>query len=368
MRILIFNWRDTKHPKAGGAEIVTLEHAKGWVKAGHTVTWFTASFEGAPAEDHIDGVKVLRRAGSLSVYLAAPFYYVFHSHEYDLVIDEIHGLPFFTPLYVSKPKIAFIHEVADEIWDYMAPFPINIVGKRLERLYFRLYRKVHFWTDAPSMIPHLSSMGMPASQITAIGCPITNPIAKKAATKEKVPTFIFVSRVVKMKGIEEVIKSFSFIRKEEPAAKLWILGGGDSSYVTKLKNMLAEYGLEGAVEFFGKVSEQEKLDCMGRAHILLHASVREGWGLVVLEAASQWTPAVVYNVTGLCDVVKAQETGIVVEENSPRAMASAAISLFRDTKQYRAMQKEGIRWVQSLTWDSAVSASIHLLTKVSGGK
>ena len=53
-----------------------------------------------------------------------------------IVIDEIHGLPFFTTLYVKKPKIAFIHEVANEIWDYMYPFPINILGKFIEPLYF----------------------------------------------------------------------------------------------------------------------------------------------------------------------------------------------------------------------------------------
>ncbi len=42
MRILILNWRDSKNPKSGGAEIVTLEHAKGWVINGHEVTWFIA--------------------------------------------------------------------------------------------------------------------------------------------------------------------------------------------------------------------------------------------------------------------------------------------------------------------------------------
>src|SRR3989344_1247979 len=41
MRVLILNWRDIKNPKSGGAEIVTLEHAKYWVKRGHNVTIFT---------------------------------------------------------------------------------------------------------------------------------------------------------------------------------------------------------------------------------------------------------------------------------------------------------------------------------------
>ncbi len=361
MNILIFNWRDTKHPKAGGAEIVTLEHARRWVEHGHSVTWFTASFAGAKPDEVVDGVKIVRRAGSISVYLAAPLYYFAHSREFDLVIDEIHGIPFFTPLYVRKPKIAFIHEVAGEIWDYMAPFPVNHIGKMLERLYFRLYKNIPFWTDAPSTIPHLQAMGIPTAQCTAIACPISNAPAAAQPQKEKKPTFVFVSRVVKMKGIEEVIKAFSFIRKEELNARLWIIGGGDSAYIETLKNMLYEYGLTESVDFLGKVSQKEKLERMGRAHMLLHASVREGWGLVVLEAASQWTPAVVYNVSGLCDVVKDKKTGIVVVENSPRALAQAAVLAIREKQFYAAMQKAGVQWVKSLKWDDVVKESLRLL-------
>ncbi len=363
MKILIFNWRDTNHPKAGGAEIVTLEHAKGWVQRGHSVTWFTAAFSGARRNEIIDGVSIVRAAGSLTVYLVAPFYYLRNRNSFDVVIDEIHGVPFFTPLFVRGPKVAFIHEVAGEIWDYMVPFPISYIGKTLERLYFRLYRNIPFWTDAPSTIPHLEALGIPKSHCTAIPCPITNEPTDKPVKKEKTPTFIFVSRVVKMKGIEEVIKAFSFIIKEEPEAKLWIVGGGDVSYMGKLKGMLREYGIEKSVLFLGKISQREKLERMGRAHILLHASVREGWGLVVLEAASQWTPSVVYNVSGLCDVVKDGKTGIVLRENSPREMAREALLLLRDMLRYREFQKAGVNWVKSLSWKNVIDESTTLLSK-----
>ncbi len=363
MRILIFNWRDVRHPKAGGAEIVTLEHAKGWVKAGHTVTWFTARFAGAPAEEAIDGVRIIRRAGSLTVYLAAPFFYFLHRNEFDFVIDEIHAIPFFTPLYVRKPKIAFIHEVADEIWDYMAFFPLNKIGKLLERIYFSFYRNVPFWTDAPSTIKHLVRFGIDESRCEAIACPITNAPFAKRPQKEKNPTFIFVSRVVKMKGVEEVIKAFSFIVKKEPRAHLWIVGGGDDPYIHKLKDMLHDYEITQNVKFLGKASEEEKLERMRRAHVLLHASVREGWGLVVLEAASQWTPAVVYNVSGLCDVVRDGTTGVVLAHNSPREMAQEALSLVHNDTRYAAMQEAGLRWVKSLTWEKAVKQSLALLSK-----
>src|SRR5258706_15516364 len=109
---------------------------------------------------------------------------------------------------------------------------------------------------------------------------------------------------------------------------LWIVGRGDSVYIALLKEMLVLYGVADHVVFFGGVSEEKKLELMRRAHVLLHASVKEGWGLVVVEAASQGTPAVVYNVSGLRDSVKNGETGIVLKENSPFHLAQEALLLF----------------------------------------
>ena len=57
MNILILNWRDVHHPKFGGAEIVTMEHAKGWVAAGHRVTWLTAGYSGAKKQSTVEGVN-----------------------------------------------------------------------------------------------------------------------------------------------------------------------------------------------------------------------------------------------------------------------------------------------------------------------
>src|SRR5579859_7769723 len=140
MNILILNWRDPKNPHAGGAELVTHEHAKAWVKKGNTVTWFTSLYPDAIQEEILDGVQIIRKGSSFTTYLLAPFYYLSHKKPFDVVVDEIHGIPFFTPLYVRKAKIAFIHEVAAEIWDYMYAFPINTLGKLLEPIYFTLYR------------------------------------------------------------------------------------------------------------------------------------------------------------------------------------------------------------------------------------
>jgi len=368
MNILLLNWRDRSHPKSGGAELVTMEHAKGWVRAGHQVTWLTGWYDGGRKEENIDGVHIVRRAGSLTIYPYGVAYLLVNGRKFDVIVDEAHGFPFFSPLFTRVPVVMFIHEIAGEIWDYMFSFPKNIIGKLLEHWYFRLYRHCFVWTDAPSTVEELVERGIARNHCVAIPCPIVKkgppkadrPLAEK---KEQLPTYIFVSRVVRMKGIEEVVKAFSFIVKEQSKAQLWIVGDGENAYIDELKTMMREYGIYDNVTFFGAVSEQKKYECMSKAHVLLHASVKEGWGLVVLEAASVLTPAVVYNVGGLKDVVKNGSTGVVIQNNSPQEMAQEAIRLYGDSARYQLYQKNGKTWVESLKWEDATKQSLALLQR-----
>ncbi len=364
MRVLILNWRDFRHPKSGGAELVTFGHAREWVKRGHSVTWLTSSYANARPKETIGGVFLMRRFGSLSIYLYAPIYVLLHAKDYDVIVDEVHGIPFFSPLFTRKPIVVFIHEIADNIWDFMYPFPVNRIGKILEALYFRVYRRNLFWTDAPSTIDELVRRGIPRKQCIAIPCPIERyQLSDRNYQKENNPTYLFVSRVVRMKGIEEVIKAFSFIVKEQSRATLWVVGGGDASYIRQLKQMMEEHGVLRRSVFWGKVSNEKKIRLMARAHVLLHASVKEGWGLVVLEAASVGTPSVVYNVPGLCDAVKQNKTGIVLKDNSPHEMAREAMKLYGDKARYRHFQKNCRTWVASLKWEDIAKQSLRVLQK-----
>ncbi len=364
MNILILNWRDPKNPKSGGAEIVTMEHAKAWAKNGHHVTWITSRFPRSKSSETIREVNIIRKGNYLTIYLLAPILYLFSKTKFDLVIDEIHGLPFFTPLYVRKPKIAFIHEVAGEIWDYMFPFPVNKIGKIIEPLYFKLYGNTKFWTDAESTVDDLVKKGIKRKNCLAINCPVLNELLKTLPQKETAPTFIFVSRVVKMKGIEEVIRAFFYILRDLKDAQLWIVGDGEQKYVEELKETMRSFSISPKVKFFGKVNERKKLKFMKKAHILLHASIKEGWGLVVVEAASQGTPAIVYNVSGLRDSVKNSKTGIVLRENTAKEMAREAINLIKDKKRYAAYQKNALAWAKSLTWGKATKQSLDLINNV----
>lgn len=364
MNILILNWRDPRNPKSGGAEIVTLEHSRAWVRNGNNVTWFSSRFKGSKEKEQNDGINIVRHGNSITVFFYACLFYLFSGQKFDLVVDEIHGLPFFTPLYVRKPKIAFIHEVAREIWDYMYPFPINKIGKMLEPIVLFPYRNTKFMTVSDSTKNALVEIGIKGDKISVVNNGIREKPLSILPSKEKIPTFIFVSRVVKMKGIEEVVRAFFYILKELKDARLWIVGDGEKAYVDELKETMESYSISTKVKFFGRVDDRKKFDLMKKANLLLHASVREGWGLVIIEAASQATPSVVYNVAGLKDSVKNGKTGIVLKENNAQEMAKQAIELLDNKKKYKFFQKNGLVLVNSLSWKQATIQSQLLLEEV----
>ena len=212
LKILILNWRDIKNPSSGGAEVLTHEIAKRWVGWGNGIYYLTSSFKGAKKEEIIDGIKIIRMgspdARNLfgSIHFQAFLYYLKNLRgKFDVVIDEIHGIPFFTPLYVKEKKVALICEVAGRIWDISFPFPFNLLGKYVEKNYFKFYKNINFLTISNSTKDELLGFGVERNKITVLPMGITKPSALPKFKKEKVPTIIFVARLVRSKGVEDAV-------------------------------------------------------------------------------------------------------------------------------------------------------------------
>lgn len=364
--ILILNWRCPKNPLSGGAEMVTLEHAKAWVKNGFTITWLAGSFVSAKQNEVIDGVQIYRYGSPISIYFLAPFLYWFKwGGKFDLVFDEIHGIPFLSPLWAWKSKkLAYIHEVAQEIWDEMLPFPINIFGKLYEKIYFNFYRNVPFLTGSNSTKQDLIRYGINEKHITVIPHGLFLTPVSAVPQKEKNLTLLYVSRLVKMKGIEDAIRIFAEIRKKSSDAKFWIVGSGEVSYVKKLHLLVNGLHLENAVTFFGYIDEKKKVELYQRAHFLLHTSVREGFGLVVIEANSQGTPALTYDVPGLRDVVKNGINGYIFQKNYYEPIATRALSVFSNNVSYYKLTLSSLSNSSDYDWNSITRQSYDLVQTI----
>ena len=135
LRVLVLNWRDIRHPQAGGAEQYMHQIARRWVAAGAHVTWFTARAAGQPSRrEVIDGIRVLRSGGELSLYLRAAARMVRSRADVDVVVDCQNGIPFFSPLFAGTdvPIVQVVHHVHQDQFDTRFPRPVAAVGRFLE--------------------------------------------------------------------------------------------------------------------------------------------------------------------------------------------------------------------------------------------
>lgn len=369
MNILIFSWRGPNHPNAGGAEISTHEHAKGWVKAGHNVILFTSAFDGCKREEIKDGVKIIRKGRQiLGVQWEAFKWYLFGKHpDFDLVIDQFHGIPFFTPVFVKAKKIGFIHEVTKEVWKLNPwPWPLNqlvgLIGKAFEPFIFKLlYQSIPFMTVSVSTKKDLTQWGIHPESITVVYNGISAPKSVQLLPKEKKKTVIFLGAISKDKGIEDALEAFKLINNHtKDKWQFWVAGKSDLRYMKQINNLAKNLKLLGRVKFFGFVSEKRKFNLLSRAHVLINPSIREGWGLVVLEAAVVGTPTVGYRVSGLTDSVLHGKTGILCNLK-PESCAQAIFDLIKDKERYEIMRRNCINRAKKFRWTDARKQSLVLL-------
>ena len=118
-----------------------------------------------------------------------------------------------------------------------------------------------------------------------------------------------------------------------------------------LKQQAAKLQLENNVRFTGMVAEEEKDAILRDAHLLLHTSVREGWGLNVVEANCNGTPAAVYPVAGLRESTLHDRTGLVATHETPEALADQIFGLLGDDPRYQRYRLGAWERAKTMHWD-----------------
>lgn len=368
MHILILNWRDIKNPAAGGAEVLTHELARRWVKKGHTVTQISSLFpDGSPFE-LIDGVQIIRkgkpdaRALTNSVhFLAYREYKNNFQGKVDYVIDEIHGLPFFTPFFVTEKKIALICEVADDLWVKIYGPLFGGIGRLVEIFNLRfVYQRIHYLTISYSTKKALLHNGVNEKKVHVIPMGIIPPQENIPLAKSGKHSLIFVGRLSKSKGVEDAIRVLKRVRDRLPDATLSIVGRGAESYTEYLQDKVRKASLASAIKFYGYVSEVEKFRMMAQSTLLICPSIKEGYGLTIPEAAVVGTPSVAYNVQGIRDIITSEVNGVLVESD-PEAMARGVIDLLEDTKRYKTIQENARVFAQKLTFEATAEKTLTFI-------
>ncbi len=364
LHVLFFNWRDTKHIYSGGAEVYIHEIAKRFVGDGNRVTVFCGNDNNQRAEEVINGVEIMRRGGTFSVYVYALFYYLLKFRgKVDVIIDCENGIPFFTPLFVKEPVILLVHHVHQEIFRAFLKFPLNYIAEFLEgNLMPLVYSKKKVVTVSQSSREDIISLGFTdPSRIEIIQNGVSGNVSILPAEKTTYPSFIYLGRLKEYKSVDIAIKAFSKILLKHKDARLSIVGWGET--YPKLKNLVNNLGLTESINFYGKVDEAKKIQLLSSAWAMIQPSLFEGWGLTVIEANTCKTPVIASRVNGLVDSVIDKSTGILVDVKDVDGFAKAMSEIISDPQYLQILSKEAEIWSKNFSWERSVQEFYQVIDK-----
>ncbi len=177
-------------------------------------------------------------------------------------------------------------------------------------------------------------------------------------TKSKDPLIVYVGRIKAYKRLDHLIKSFKTVQDKVNNSKLIIAGKGDQK---PLKKLSIELGIESSVEFYDEVSEEEKSRLLHQAWVFVTPSMKEGWGITVIESNACGTPAIAYDVPGLRDSVKYNYNGILVEDGNEKSLADTIATVLRDSSLRNNLSKNALEWSKQFSWDKSAEKFMEVI-------
>ncbi len=356
----------------GGAEIYTHQMMKRSDLSRFRIIHFSPYFEGCEREEEIDGVLYIHRGGIFTVIREARNYYRKNRSEIDFVVDQCNTHRFFTPFWVEKQKrIFFIHQLTREIWFRHMSFPFNLFGYLTESSLLKLSKKDNTITVSNSTKEDLLKLGFQKDKVFIVpeGIDFKHWGKEEFLPKEKVPTFIYVGRYAKYKGIDDTLEAFGLLKSEYPDARLLIIGKRNEEYIKKSLIPICEkyslqYDNQSDVDFRGFVSDEEKLELMSRSHSLIFPSLREGWGLIITEAAAVGTPSIVYDSAGTRDAVDNGNAGYFCVQNSIDSIFRKMKSVIENKRDYEEIRWKAYNFSKNFHWDNTGKAFTHFMESI----
>ena len=362
LKILVINWQDWTNPLSGGAEIHLYETFRRIAAAGHDVTLFCCHYEGAAKEEEIEGIRIIRHGTRNTFNFGVRRYYEknFSGKGFDVVVDDLNKIPFYTPRYVKEPVVAISHHFfGTSIFRETSLLP-GLYVYMAEKMVDYVYRNTPFIVVSESTRDEFIERGFPPENFTiaynALDHDRLRPTGRK---KRPVPTIGYFGRLKKYKSVDHVLQAFARVRKEVPEAELVIIGRGD--FRPALEKLAEELGISDAIEFTGFVSDERKQELLEELWVVVNPSPKEGWGIVNVEANACGTPAIAADSPGLRDSVRHGITGELYPFGNIPALTEALLRLIRDDELREKYRAASLEFARSLTWEESARRTLEVL-------
>lgn len=364
-RILFLNWQDIKHPLGGGAEVYHQEIFKRIAAKGHQITFLCSWYFGLQQTEIIDGIRVIRTGGRNFFNYTAPFACrrLLAAESYDIVVDSINKIPLFSPLYVKKiPVLAVVHHLFKTSIFRETIFPLASYVYVSEKLIRPVYRKTPFIAVSESTKQDLMKSGIREEQIAIIENCVDHTLYRTTVEpKSDIPLVGYIGRIKRYKSVDHLIKAFAIVNKTMPDAKLVIIGDGDN--LNDLKKLADRLRLGKSVEFKGFVDKEDKVKTLQKCHVVVNPSVKEGWGLTIIESNACGVPTVAADVPGLRDSVKDGKTGLLYPYGDIEKCAGYILKFLTDEPFRTEITQNAVAWAARFDWDNAAEATLEQIAK-----
>jgi glycosyltransferase involved in cell wall biosynthesis len=183
------------------------------------------------------------------------------------------------------------------------------------------------------------------------------------------PFLLFVGRLASNKGLLGLVEAFASLARHDPSATL-VLVGEDGGMRPAIERRVAELGLAPRVRLTGFVADERLLAAAFReARLFVLPSEYEAFGLVLLEALAQGTPAVASRVGGIPEFLEDGKAGRLVPPKDPAALAETLLALWDDEAlrvKFGAYGREFV--VPRYSWGQVVQELERIYRDVSDGR
>jgi len=366
MKILLINWRCPKNPLAGGAEIYAYEIFRRLAAKGYKIT-FLAERSNLPPEEEISGINFLRIGGkntfNLSVYRHLKG--IVAQNNFDLIIDDLNKIPFYSPYFIKdRPVLAILmHLFRETLYKETSLLPATYVYLT-ESLIPKVYKNNYFACLSESTkldLIHLFNQDI-SERIKVIPPGVDINFFKPNWTKKGEKIVLHCGRLKRYKSTDHLLIATRFLSFKRKDFRVVIVGDGDDR--PRLKKLAKELEITDLVEFTGYIREEEKLDFYQRARFLVENSIKEGWGLIVIEANACGTPVISARSPGLIDAVLEGKTGLFYEYGDITQLAEKMQELLDNDEEVFKMGKEARVWAERFSWDESARKMEDLINKV----
>lgn len=189
---------------------------------------------------------------------------------------------------------------------------------------------------------------------------------KDSDIRKETDQIVSITRFTNQKRVDYLIKAMALIVEKRPSARLEIYGTGPLE--TEIEKLIKKFGLENNVTLNQPVSQEKLREIYNKASVVVLNSFQEGFGLALSEAMLCGTAVVGVNSGGITDIIKNNETGLLVEPDNSQQLADAIIMVLEDRHLRKNLEDRGYKYATETFASGPLTEKYARIIKQATGK